>query len=53
MGARGGGENGGQGAGSYWPKNKLHKIAFNLLMVERAYVARLHLLDQVLMWGGG
>lgn len=29
------------------PKDKLHRIAHELLTTERAYVARLHLLDQV------
>lgn len=29
------------------PKDKLHKIAYELLTTERAYVTRLHLLDQV------
>lgn len=29
------------------PKDKLHQIAYELLTTERAYVARLHLLDQV------
>ena len=31
------------------PKDKLHKIAYELLTTERAYVTRLHLLDQVCM----
>ena len=29
------------------PTDKLHKIAIELLTTERAYVDRLHLLDQV------
>ena len=29
------------------PKDKLHQIAYELLTTERAYVSRLHLLDQV------
>ena len=29
------------------PNDKLHKIAYELLTTERAYVDRLHLLDQV------
>ena len=35
------------------PKDNLHKIAYELLTTESAYVARLHLLDQVLNGAGG
>lgn len=46
-GGGGGGERGGEPKDEENPEQKLYKIANELLQTERAYVARLHLLDKV------